>query len=135
MFNKIISFSIKFLVFSLSFPTFTFGMMMIFFGDWWVSFSLGQFAWLVLLGVGPAFLGGFVMKKIVFNGKDYLVFKEINQNLENKNLKTLQSAPKTDKNSLIHQVFYELLEERHGKVTSLNLELTKKYILFIRPLS
>jgi hypothetical protein len=73
--------------------------------------------------VGPAFLGGFVMKKIVFNGKDYLVFKEINQNLENKNLKTLQSAPKTDKNSLIHQVFYELLEERHGKVTSLNLAM------------
>ena len=72
MFNKIISFSIKFLVFSLSFPTFTFGMMMIFFGDWWVSFSLGQFAWLVLLGVGPAFLGGFVMKKIVFNPQRFV---------------------------------------------------------------
>lgn len=126
--NTLIIFLIKTLIFLISFPTFSFGTLMIFFGGFFGNPNFGNFIFLLVMGIGPTFLGGYAMLKFVFgniNLPDNLDYNKQSQSisvLEHHSKIEANQKPKTKK-EILHDTFYKLLELRGGKVTSLNLAM------------
>jgi hypothetical protein len=120
--NKLITFLIKTGIFLISFPTFSFGLLMIFFGQTFSNPNVSNLVFFVVMGVGPTFLGGYAMLKFVFNSNLTLqsnsdkkpLLETVSENLD-KN--------KITKKEVLHSTFYELLEIKGGKLTSLNFAM------------
>ena len=126
--NALVIFLIKVLIFSISFPTFSFGLLMIFFGDFLGNPTSANFFVFLIMGIGPSFLGGYSLLNFVFSNDNLLAL--IDKNQINKqslileyNQKVQNKTKPKNKKEVLYDTFYELLELRGGKVTSLNLAM------------